>query len=99
MFFYLNRFTKRQYFTVWTAAWLYALWLTLSAEAPIAHDINNALMPIVAYSEMMLNGKPDLSEDALRRMQVIHRCSRDIAHTVMRMREFYRRSEALKSGR
>ena len=34
LFFYLNRFTKRQYFTVWTAAWLfYALWLTLSAES------------------------------------------------------------------
>jgi signal transduction histidine kinase len=62
----------------------------------VAHDINNSLMPIVAYSEMMLNGKPELSEDALRRMQVIHRCSRDIAHTVMRMREFYRRSEAEK---
>src|SRR5580658_2219127 len=30
LFFYLNRYTKRDYFTVWTAAWLfYALWLTL----------------------------------------------------------------------
>ena len=30
LFYYLNRFTKREYFTVWTAAWLfYALWLTL----------------------------------------------------------------------
>src|SRR5690242_202521 len=29
LFYYLNRFTKREYFTVWTAAWLfYALWLT-----------------------------------------------------------------------
>jgi signal transduction histidine kinase len=62
----------------------------------IAHDINNALMPIVAYSEMMLNGKSDLSEEAHRRLQVIHRCSRDIAHTVVRMREFYRRSETDK---
>jgi signal transduction histidine kinase len=62
----------------------------------VAHDINNALMPIVAYSEMMLKGKPDLSEEAMRRMQVIHRCSRDIAHTVMRMREFYRHSEVDK---
>src|ERR1039457_4030355 len=31
LFYYLNRYTKREYFTVWTAAWLfYALWLTLS---------------------------------------------------------------------
>ena len=30
LFFYLNRYTKRQYFSIWTAAWLfYALWLTL----------------------------------------------------------------------
>jgi hypothetical protein len=28
---YLNRYTKRRYFSIWTAAWLfYALWLTLS---------------------------------------------------------------------
>jgi signal transduction histidine kinase/ActR/RegA family two-component response regulator len=31
LFFYLNRYTRREYFTIWTAAWLfYALWLTLS---------------------------------------------------------------------
>jgi len=28
---YLNRFTRRKYFSVWTTAWLfYALWLTLA---------------------------------------------------------------------
>ena len=33
LFFYLNRYTKREYFTIWTAAWLfYALWLTLNWE-------------------------------------------------------------------
>src|SRR5580704_9397456 len=31
LFVYLNRYTRREYFTIWTAAWLfYALWLTLS---------------------------------------------------------------------
>src|SRR3954471_13063233 len=35
LFYYLNRYTKRDYFTVWTAAWLfYALWLTLSLTMP-----------------------------------------------------------------
>ena len=30
LFYYLNRYTKRNYFTIWTVAWLfYALWLTL----------------------------------------------------------------------
>lgn len=31
LFYYLNRFTRRRYFTIWTAAWLfYALWMTLT---------------------------------------------------------------------
>jgi PAS domain S-box-containing protein len=30
VFYYLNTYTRRRYFTIWTAAWLfYALWLTL----------------------------------------------------------------------
>jgi PAS domain S-box-containing protein len=34
LFYYLNRYTKRRYFTIWTAAWLfYALWMTLSFGA------------------------------------------------------------------
>src|ERR1700722_4861832 len=33
LFFYLNRYTKREYFTIWTAARLfYAVWLTLNLE-------------------------------------------------------------------
>ena len=31
LFAYLNRYTKREYFTIWTVAWLfYALWLTMN---------------------------------------------------------------------
>jgi PAS domain S-box-containing protein len=31
LFFYLNRYTQRRYFTIWTAAWLfYALWITVT---------------------------------------------------------------------
>src|ERR1017187_8326140 len=33
LFYYLNHYTKRDYFTVWTVAWLfYALWLTLGLK-------------------------------------------------------------------
>jgi signal transduction histidine kinase/CheY-like chemotaxis protein len=33
LFYYLNRYTKRDYFTTWTAAWLfYALWLTINLQ-------------------------------------------------------------------
>lgn len=35
LFWYLNRYTKRDYFTIWTVAWLfYALWLTLGITVP-----------------------------------------------------------------
>src|SRR5215470_10460478 len=35
LFYYLNRYTKRYYFTIWTAAWLfYACWLTLGISTP-----------------------------------------------------------------
>src|SRR5260370_40804239 len=31
LFYYLNRYPKRRYFTIWTVAWLfYALWITLA---------------------------------------------------------------------
>src|SRR5215467_1857839 len=37
LFFYLNRYTKRRYFTIWTVAWLfYALWFTLSFSNVVA---------------------------------------------------------------
>src|ERR1700744_1537447 len=33
LFYYLNRYTKRDYFAIWTAGWLfYALWLTMSVN-------------------------------------------------------------------
>ena len=35
LFYYLNRYTKRDYFSIWTVAWLfYSLWLTLSLQLP-----------------------------------------------------------------
>jgi signal transduction histidine kinase len=57
----------------------------------VAHDVNNALSPIVAYSELLLNTLPDLPETAREFLQTIKRSGNDIAHIVARMREFYRR--------
>lgn len=42
LFAYLNRYTKREYFTIWTVAWLfYALWLTLNFhwESPVIGSV------------------------------------------------------------
>src|SRR4051812_35249604 len=46
LFYYLNRYTKRYYFTIWTAAWLfYALWLTMGMTFP--NSSNSSVIPIV----------------------------------------------------
>jgi signal transduction histidine kinase/CheY-like chemotaxis protein len=57
----------------------------------VAHDINNALSPIVAYSDLLLSTLPELPETARQYLQTINRSGEDIAHIVARMREFYRR--------
>jgi len=57
----------------------------------VAHDINNALSPIVAYAELLLATQPDLTKTAREQLQIIQQCGEDISHIVSRMREFYRR--------
>jgi signal transduction histidine kinase/ActR/RegA family two-component response regulator len=57
----------------------------------VAHDINNALCPIIAYTELLSKTLPDLPEFANRDLQIIHGAGEDIAHIVTRLREFYRR--------
>lgn len=56
----------------------------------VAHDINNALSPISAYSELLLLDTAQLPENAERYIKTIQRCGHDIARIVSRMREFYR---------
>ncbi len=56
----------------------------------IAHDINNAVSPAALYVEAMLEGEPGLSARGRERLAVISRAIEDVAHTVARMREFYR---------
>ncbi|MGH7952656.1 MAG: ATP-binding protein [Limisphaerales bacterium] len=57
----------------------------------IAHDVNNALSPVVAYSELLLATLSDLPENARQYLQTIRKSGEDISHIVARMREFYRR--------
>jgi signal transduction histidine kinase len=57
----------------------------------VAHDVNNALSPVLAYAEMLLLRLPDLPEDCIKHLQTIKQSGEDIAKIVARMREFYRR--------
>ena len=57
----------------------------------IAHDVNNAISPIVGYAELLLmTPEENLSERARRYIETIKTAGTDIAHIVARMREFYR---------
>jgi nitrogen-specific signal transduction histidine kinase/ActR/RegA family two-component response regulator len=57
----------------------------------IAHDVNNALSPVIAYSEILLMTLPDWPGESRRYLEMIQRSGEDIAQIVARMREFYRR--------
>ncbi len=57
----------------------------------VAHDVNNALSPVMAYSELLLSTLPDLPEASRHHIQIINQAGGDIAKIVARMREFYRR--------
>jgi signal transduction histidine kinase/CheY-like chemotaxis protein len=61
----------------------------------VAHDINNALSPVVGFSELITQTESSLSESGKKHLQFIKTAGEDIAHIVKRLREFYRpRSES-----
>jgi signal transduction histidine kinase/ActR/RegA family two-component response regulator len=59
----------------------------------IAHDINNALSPVSLYTQSLLDMEPNLSSHARECLAIVLRAVEDVAHTVGRMREFYRQRE------
>ena len=56
----------------------------------IAHDINNAVSPVALYTDSLLESEPNLSPRTRQCLEVTQRAIEDVAHTVGRMREFYR---------
>ncbi len=59
----------------------------------IAHDINNAISPVALYMELLLAKEPNLSARTRDYLETTQRAIEDVAHTVARMREFYRKRE------
>ncbi len=59
----------------------------------IAHDINNAISPVAVYVDILLENEPDLSARTREYLEIARRAIDDVAHTVGRMREFYRQRE------
>jgi signal transduction histidine kinase/ActR/RegA family two-component response regulator len=60
----------------------------------IAHDINNAISPVAVYVESMLDYETNLSRRAREQLKIIQRAVDDVARTVARMGEFYRKRPA-----
>ena len=59
----------------------------------IAHDINNAISPVSLYTDWLLETEPNLSARTRGYLETTQRAIEDVAHTVGRMREFYRQQE------
>jgi CheY-like chemotaxis protein len=56
----------------------------------IAHDINNAISPVMLYAESLLEQETALSADGREDLEIIRRAVEDVAQTVARLGEFYR---------
>ena len=56
----------------------------------VAHDINNALSPVVGFSELIAQTESNLSDAGKKHLLYIKTAGEDIAHIVKRLREFYR---------
>ena len=59
----------------------------------VAHDINNAISPVALYTDSLLESEPTLSPRARKSLNIIQQCIHDVAQTVSRMRDFYRKRE------
>jgi signal transduction histidine kinase len=62
-----------------------------------AHNINNAISPVMLYTESLLETEPALSPRAREYLETIRRSIADVALTVARMREFHRPRETQQS--
>jgi len=63
----------------------------------IAHDVNNALSPVVGFSDIILNGDYGLDIRGKKYLKYIRTAGEDIAHIVARLREFYRTRDTHES--
>jgi signal transduction histidine kinase/CheY-like chemotaxis protein len=59
----------------------------------IAHDINNALAPVLGFADLLERCETNVSPRGIRFLHAIRTAAQDIVTIVGRMREFYRQRE------
>ncbi|NQW19862.1 MAG: response regulator [Chloroflexi bacterium] len=60
----------------------------------ITHDINNALSPVIGFSDMLLQDSGKLDDHSRKLLQLIRLAALDISRIVERMRQLYQDREA-----
>jgi len=56
----------------------------------VAHDINNALSPVIGFADLVALTETGLTDAGKKHLLYIKTAGEDIAHIVKRLREFYR---------
>ncbi|HEX4645008.1 MAG TPA: ATP-binding protein [Verrucomicrobiae bacterium] len=63
----------------------------------IAHDVTNAVSPVVGFSELLLQQESGLNQEGKKFLNYIRTAGQDITHIIARLREFYRKHEDAES--
>ncbi len=56
----------------------------------VAHDINNAICPVLIYTKVLLKTDDSLSPKAREYLEIIQQAARTVGDTVSRLRRFYK---------
>jgi signal transduction histidine kinase/ActR/RegA family two-component response regulator len=56
----------------------------------IAHDINNSLMPITSYADLLSDSEPGLTDQGRQHLEMIKKAGWSIEAATARMKKFYR---------
>ncbi|MEW5737242.1 MAG: ATP-binding protein [Thermodesulfobacteriota bacterium] len=59
----------------------------------VAHNINNLLSPITGYSDLLLRGEPNISDNGRRLLKIMRNAGRDISEVVLRLNQFSGRAD------
>lgn len=63
----------------------------------VAHDVTNAVSPVVGFSDMLLEQEGGLNQKAKEFLNYIRTAGQDVIHIIARLREFYRKHEDTES--